>query len=81
MIFLLKAMIFSTIMLSLATWKIYRDINIKVTDTYGNNFYVEILKMLNPMNGLKYRSFSRLIQINRATDVYEIKTKKIPEYV
>lgn len=81
MIFLLKAMIFSTIMLSLATWKIYRDINIKVTDTYGNNFYVEVLKMLNPTNGLKYISFSRLIQINRATDVYEIKTKKIPEYV
>ena len=25
--------------------------------------------------------YSRLIQINRARDVYEIKTKKIPEYV
>ena len=79
MIFLLKTMISSTIMLSLATWKIDREINIKVPDTHGINFYVEILKMLNPMNGLKYESFSHLIQINRARGAYEIKTKKIPE--
>ena len=32
--------------------------------------------MLNLMNGLKYKSFSRLIQSNRATGVYDIKTKK-----
>ena len=31
------------------------------------------------MNGLKYKSFSRLIKSNRATGVYGIKTKKIPE--
>ena len=69
--FLLMVMIFSIIMSSLVTWKIDRDINMKVLNTYAINFYVETLKILNLMNEPQYNTFSHLTQINNATEVFK----------